>query len=80
MFCLVTWTGSLGTLFRLIRRQYKHVEPFLGNCSGNTFPRQRIRIQQYMYFWKRCSLLGPFKRVTMRTIESRIVQSEGCHR
>jgi hypothetical protein len=37
--------------------------PFLGNGLVNTFPQQRIRTQQWIYCWKRCFLLDPYKRV-----------------
>jgi hypothetical protein len=36
---------------------------FLGNGSINTFPRQRIRMQQQRYCWKRCFLFSPCKGV-----------------
>jgi hypothetical protein len=43
-------------------------QPFLLNCSVNTFPLQRIRMQQCRYRWKRCCLLGPCKGVISKTI------------
>jgi hypothetical protein len=62
----------------------------LGNGSVNTFPRQRIHIQQKRYCWKRCFQLGPYKGVIRKTIEatesvlyeilSRTVQLEGSRR
>jgi hypothetical protein len=53
------------------------VEPFLGNGSVNTFPRQRVRMQQKRYCSKRCFRLCPCKKVIRRTIEARIIQLEG---
>jgi hypothetical protein len=61
-FCSV-WTRE--------KRILQHLEPFLGNGSGNTFPRQRIPMEQYRYSSKRCFLLGPCKGFIIMKIEAR---------
>jgi hypothetical protein len=50
------------------------VEPFLGNSLINTFPQQRISMQQLRNCCKRRFLLSPCIGAIRRTVEARIVQ------